>query len=375
MSFVYAQKIKNSVAILADTKITFDQVDAKTLFSQKSVRNIRQFGMIKNIIVSRNFCISYAGNNIILANNLLNRINHISLFELLNMALEINRLDPNNRAEFIICYADNKEQHIFQVKDGECKDVPLAWIGNSDAFRYFRGVRTGAFSPTVKSNNPYGVEISFGTSPKSEIEKEYQLVFDAFHKTVFDCGADDVGGFVIPVLYDAERNQFIYKGYIKSYSVMQQSPLGLSLQMHQGPETSAYSILLYESPTIVGVYIPQNHWGIIYNHHREEDSDYAINQTKAFLIPAITRISQLDFYVQTSAQGMCAPGFLGLNPDRIEDYLDRIWFYRNDPNLAILYVLKAIEIVTTQHREEWRLPELLKIKENIQAGIDAGGKI
>lgn len=50
MSFVYAQKIKNSVAILADTKITFDQVDAKTLFSQKSVRNIRQFGMIKNIM-------------------------------------------------------------------------------------------------------------------------------------------------------------------------------------------------------------------------------------------------------------------------------------------------------------------------------------
>lgn len=375
VSFVYAQKIKNSIAILADTKITFCQVDSKTLFSQKSTKNIRQFGMIKNIIISRNLCVSYAGNNIILANNLLNKIDHISLSELLNMALETNRLDPKNGAEFIICYADNKRQHIFQVKNGECKDVPLAWIGNSDAFRYFRGVRTGAFSSTVKSNNPFGVEIFFGTSPKSEVEKEYQAVFDAFHKTVFDCEVDDVGGFVIPILFDTERNQFIYKGYIKDYCVMQRSPFGTSLQMCQGPETGAYSILFYESPTIVGVYIPQNQWGIIYNHYRAENSDYTINQTKSFLIPTATKISQLDFYVQTSAKGMCAPGFLGFNPDRIEDYLDRIRFYKNDPNLAILYVLKAIEIVTTQHREEWRLPELLQIKENIQARIDAGGEI
>lgn len=370
MSFVYAQKIKNSIAVFADTKITFSQADSKILFSQKSIRNIRQFGMIKNIIVSRNFCVSYAGNNIIIANSFLNQINHISLSELLNIALEANRLDPKNGSEFIICYADEKEQHIFQIKDGECKDVPLAWIGNHDAFRYFQGVRTGTFSSTVKLNNPFGVEISFGSSPKSEVEKEYQMLFDAFHKTVFDCGADGVGGFVIPVLYDIERNQFIYKGYIKSYSVIQQASSGLSLQMYQGPEIGAYSVLFYGSPTIVGIYVPQNHWGIIYSHHREETSDYAINQTSAFLIPTVTRISQLDFYVQTSAQGMRAPGFLGFNPDRIDDYLDRVYFYKNDPNLAILYIEKAIRIVITQHRDEWRLPELLQIKENIRSGID-----
>lgn len=170
MSFVYAQKIKNTLAILADTKITFVEDDLR-LFSEKSKKAICQFGMIKNIIISRNFCVSFAGNNIILANNLLSRINHISLSELLNMALETNRLDPKNGVEFIICYADDKEQHIFQVTDGECKDVPLAWIGHCYAFECFRGVRTGMISPIVKSNNPFGVEITYGTSPKSDTKR------------------------------------------------------------------------------------------------------------------------------------------------------------------------------------------------------------
>lgn len=370
MSFVYAQKIKNSIAVFADTKITFDQADAKTLFSSKSMRNIRQFGMIKNIIISRNFCVSFAGNNIIPANNLLKRIKHTTLQELLDMALEINLLDTNNGAEFIICYANTSEQHIFQVKDGKCEEVPLAWIGHYDAFNYFRGVRTGAITSKIKFNSPYEVQTSFGTSPQSDADEEYQKLFDDFYKTILDCGIKEVGGFVVPVIFDFNRNQFLYKGYIKSNSIMQPAPLGLSIPMYQGPEKGAYSILFYESPTIVGIYIPQNNSGIIYNHCREETTDYTIDQTKEFLIPTITKINQLDFYVQTSAQGMRPPGFWGIDPDRIEDYLDRVWFYKDNPNLAILYIEKAIEIIKTQHREEWRLPELLQIKENVQSGIN-----
>ena len=47
---------------------------------------------------------------------------HVTLPELMDIALEINRLDTQNGAEFIISYAYDKEQHIFQVTDGECKD-------------------------------------------------------------------------------------------------------------------------------------------------------------------------------------------------------------------------------------------------------------
>ena len=145
--------------------------------------------------------------------------------------------------------------------------------------------------------------------------------------------------------------------------------------MYQGPEIGAYTIIFYESPTIVGIYIPQNYSGIIYNHYREEEADYTINQTKAFLIPTVTKINQFDFYVQTSSQGMHAPGFLGFDPDKIKDYMDRILFYRNEPNLAILYVKKAIEVITTQHREEWRLPELMQLKEKIQSEVNFTKKV
>ena len=66
---------------------------------------------------------------------------------------------------------------------------------------------------------------------------------------------------------------------------------------------------------------------------------------------------------------MFAPGFLGIDPDRIDDYLERVWFYKEDPGLAMLYINNAIEIIEQQHRDAWRYEELLSIKKNIQAGI------
>lgn len=369
MSFVYAKKIGKSIAIFADTKITFDQPDSITLFSRESQKKIIQFGMIKNIIISKNFCVSYAGNNIVYANELLQKINHVTLQEMLQLALDINLKGKSNGAEFIICYANLDEQYIFQIKEGKCTDVSVAWIGSYDAFAYFQGVRNHAFTSNVKSNIPHGVEITFGTSTQTDEESEYQQLFDAFHKTVWDSGDGSVGGFVVPVLFDKKTNQFWYKGYIKSYAKMEQTTKGLSLPMYQGAESGTYSVLFYESPRFIGIYIPQNFMGIIYNNYRAVPEDYEITQTASFWIPSITRIGQLDFYVQTSAQGMKPPGFLGFNPDVIDDYLKRVWFYEDNPRLAVLYIDKAIEIVTTQHRDEWRLDELQSIKQNIQSGL------
>lgn len=369
MSFVYAQRIAHSIAIFADTKITIFDTDARRFFGSETEKRVRQFGMIKNIIVSKNFCVCFAGNNIIYANELLQQINSISLEQLLQLALSINCKVPDNGAEFIICYADKTTQLIYQIKDGMCEEVPLAWIGSNQAFNYFQGVRHGAYEQNIKSNIPYSCEIQFGTAPLSAEDGTYQTLFDNFYKTIFDCGDDSVGGFVVPVLFDPQTNQFWYKGYCRSFSKMKVTNKGLSTPMYQGPSTGAYSILFYQSPQNVGIYIPENHWGIIYNHYRPNSDDYHISQTSSFLAPYATKMNQLDFYVQTGAHGMSPPGFLGINPDRIEDYLDRVWHYRNSPELAILYIDKAIEIIEQQHRDEWRYNELLSIRHNIQAGL------
>lgn len=368
MSFVYAQKIGQSIAIFADTKITF-ATDAHHFFGPETEKQVRQYGMIKNIIASKNFCICFAGNNILYANELLQQINSVSLEQILQLALNINRKDVANGAEFIVCYADKATQLIYQIKDGVCAEVPLAWVGSCQAFNYFQGVRHGVYKQNIESNIPYSYEVHTGTGAFIPEDSIYENLFNNFYKTIFDCGDDSVGGFVVPILFDPKTNQFWYKGYCRSFSKMKVTSRGLSMPMYQGSADGSYSILFYQSPQNVGVYIPQNHLGIIYNHYRPNPDDYHISQTASFLTPYAIKMNQLDFYVQTGAHGMSPPGFLGIDPDRIEDYLARVWHYKDNPELAILYIDKAIEIVEQQHREEWRYGELLSIRNNIQAGL------
>ena len=335
MSFVYAQKIGQSIAIFADTKITFD-TGAPHFFGPETEKRVRQFGMIKNIIVSKNFCICFAGNNILYANELLQQINSVSLEQILQLALNINRKDIANGAEFIVCYADKTAQLIYQIKDGVCEELPLAWVGSCQAFNYFQGVRHGVYRQNIESNIPYSYEVLTGTASFIPENSTYENLLNNFYKTAFDCGDDSVGGFVVPILFDPKTNQFWYKGYCRSFSRMKVTSRGLSMPMYQGSPDGAYSILLYQSP---------------------------------FLTPYAIKMNQLDFYVQTGAHGMSPPGFLGIDPDRIEDYLARVWHYKDNPELAILYIDKAIEIIEQQHREEWRYSELLSIRHNIQAGL------
>lgn len=369
MSFVYAQKIGQSIAIFADTRITFD-INAPRFFGEETEKQVRQFGMIKDIIISKNFCVCFAGNNIVYANELLQQIKSVSLEQMLQLALNINRRDLDNGTEFIICYADKTNQLIFQIKDGVCEKVPLAWIGSSHAFNCFQGVRHGAYSKQIKSNIPYSFELHINSGgPHIPEDDIYQTLFDNFFKTIYDCGDDSVGGFVVPIVFDPKTNQFWYRGYCRSFARMQVTSRDLSIPMYQGPSTGAFSILFYQSPQNVGIYIPENQQGIIYNHYRPNPDDYKILQSFAFLTPYATKMGQLDFYVQTGAHGMSPPGFLGIDPDLIDDYLERVWTYRDNPELAILYIDKAIEIIEQQHRDEWRYNELLSIRHNIQAGL------
>lgn len=368
MSFVYAKKIGQSIAIFADTKIKFD--DAPRSFGKKTKKQIEQYGLVKNIIISKNYCVCFAGNNIVYANELLQKINAVSLEQIVQFARSINRRDPENGAEFIVCYADKETQHIFQIKDGICEEVSLAWIGSKDAFNYFRGVELGAYNKEINSNFQYSYELKFNSGgPYIPEEDIYQTLFDSFFKTIYDCGDDSVGGFVVPIVFDPETNQFWYKGYCRSISKMQVTSRGLSISMYQGPATGDYSILFYQSPQNVGIYIPQGYLGVIYNHYRPDHDDYHISQTSAFLTPYATKMNQLDFYVQVGAYGMSPPCFLGIDPDSIDDYLDRVYFYKDKPELAILYIDKAIEIIEQQHRDEWRYNELLSIRHDIQAGL------
>jgi hypothetical protein len=325
--------------------------------------------LIKNIICGNNYCISFAGNKLVYANELLSKINHISLEELLEIALDIHLRDIENGMDFIVGYCTSKKCQLFEIKNGACTEQDTVWIGSYDAFRYFQQIRLGGERKIAESNNPLGVEIFFGTTAKNKIDEEYNNLFDAFIKTIMDCGDSSVGGIVVPILYEKEKQRLIYKGYAKSYAALEMIRGIACLPMYQGASKGTYSILFYTSESIAGLYIPQAYLGLVFNHYRKNPIDYDNGGTSSLLLPNITRMNQLDFYIQVGAQGLKAPGFLGCDPDDIEEIFKRVSLYKDNPTMALLYINKIIEIIEMQHRETSRLEEFLLIKQDIESSI------
>ena len=95
MSFIFARKYDNRIKIFADKKITVDLKDEDFLIKNIGIENykkIKSLGIIKNVIVRENICISSAG---ILEdfNKLLKYVDdnkELSFNDICKKALEIN---------------------------------------------------------------------------------------------------------------------------------------------------------------------------------------------------------------------------------------------------------------------------------------------
>lgn len=75
MSFCYARIEENEMFIGADMKLSTDNIDMiRNFFGDTIADNMKRYGIIKNIIINDNICITFAGNNILLADELLSRI-------------------------------------------------------------------------------------------------------------------------------------------------------------------------------------------------------------------------------------------------------------------------------------------------------------
>ena len=80
MSFVYAEKNRitindntiHTLAIYSDTKISFDNNASN--WSEPTRRALKQYGLIKTLILNQTCCLSFAGNNIYYVYQLLNTL-------------------------------------------------------------------------------------------------------------------------------------------------------------------------------------------------------------------------------------------------------------------------------------------------------------
>lgn len=358
MSFIYAKKVNDSIALFADTKISFDLRHHNALFSEITKRNVQRFGLIKNVIVSKNLCVSFAG-NIIGFNELLSKINKVTLQKLLEIAVEIHQKSMDDGVDFIICYADTMGQKIYQIKNNKCECVEVAWIGSYDAFCYFQGELIGAHNKKNISD-PFEAEVS-----SIMINEECDRLFRAFWDTIEYSGDNSVGGFVIPICFDMDSCSFNYHGYIKSFEIMEIDSGYPKLPPWQGSERGAYSIAFFYSDSRVAFYLPQGNLGVIYNYHRDNRQEYEDKLTSYLLLPKITCIDELEFCFQLEVEGLSAPGYLS-NPNTIYETILRLEASLERPMFVLPYIDKAIEILETEYsEEEYHLTELLRMRENI----------
>lgn len=227
MSFIYAEKIKyhfedeqlDLLSIYSDTKVKLTGA-VKSNWSTKQQKYVEAYGIIKSVIVSPNCCVSFAGNNIMYANDLFSFLMERGTFTLddvVSKAYEIHHNAGKDDIEFLVCFGDGKEgTEIISIKnDTVNRDCPFAWIGSTDTFYEMQRLRT--------------------TSQQNYNSSEH------FYREAANSSVDDsVGGFVICTTYSSIRECFIYNEhntmtYEKIQVVESETMLRFSGDLEDGP--------------------------------------------------------------------------------------------------------------------------------------------
>ena len=130
------------MSVYSDTKVSFDNNPSN--WSEATQKVLKQYGLIKTLILNSTCCLSFAGNNHYYFNELLSTFETFGYFteqQLCNQAYEIYQRVPKDDIEFIICYVKSYEQHIVCIKDGKMEECDKAWIGFYETYRTMQGYR------------------------------------------------------------------------------------------------------------------------------------------------------------------------------------------------------------------------------------------
>ena len=270
MSFVYAVKdsIKISdvnyykIDVFSDTKITFGKY-GNIIWDKEKFKLIEKYGLIKCMIVSEKCCVSFAGNDIFRANELLTSIykdRNVDPQSIIKKAYTIHCscLDKND-IEFIVCFCDKYEQlHITCIKDGECyADVDSAYIGSSSSYKVMQHKR-----------------LLYNT-------KSINTIFDEVLNSTID---DSVGGFTIQASYSPFDKTFSYPQIYKTYYEKKQvvKP-GQSVIVYGDASEGGYSLCYSKNQNELMIYVYQGQFSINYKMDLKSTND----KIKYFLLPNI----------------------------------------------------------------------------------------
>ena len=281
MSFVYAEKIPNedhkndTLNIYCDTKIIHTSTVGAT-FPDKTERDlIGKYGIIKSTIICPEFCISFAGNNILFAGKLFNQLKELQTFErnnVVEIAYNIHKSVPDkNDIEFIISSFENNKLQIDCIKNRKTYiDCQNAWIGSIMAHEHFQKIR-------VNNTN-------------DNKTAAYEKTHFAFWETVTGCRDDSVGGFPIKITYNHTKSSFAFAYYKNFNSPKEQLVMpGKEVVFYTSAEDGGYSfeiqpISIYE----VLINIEQINFSIVYSRCLRMSSTSANNNNlSSFMLPML----------------------------------------------------------------------------------------
>lgn len=261
MSFILARKYGDRIRIFADKKMTVDPKDEAFLIKNIGVENyrrIKSLGVVKNVIINQNICVSSAG---ILEdfNDLLKYIDgneNILFDDICKKALEIN-INSNNRTDFIICTVED-ECRIIQIKDYEQSETDSSWIGSSKCFNKFQSIR---FSDDMSKQTIYDCE------SKKEIPLDSEGIDSFSFSKVLKSNIDDTVG--EESIDCASSNNRFY--YIDKFSTSISKPRvlkqGQSLSLYDDVFDGGYTYYVYRSSDNYKLYIEQLKCGVEYCPH------------------------------------------------------------------------------------------------------------
>lgn len=284
MSFIYAEKgITRDVDpaipflhIMGDTKFTHVEGAPNIKnWGKKTYGIILRYGFVKSMIIAPKCCISFAGNDMAYAHNLLTFIYNeksCSSDLLLKKALELHLSAPENAIEFLICTVDTAENvHISCIKNGRMdRDCPQAWIG----------------SPNV--HNALQAQRNFRI-PKTE--QAFSL--SQFQAAIENSGDGSVGGFLTYIRYDFYNKTFMYSERLETHTGRDQIvKLGESIRLYDNAANGGYLVHYYENSSVFSLSIDQGDLFIVYTNGTKYAEPDSINKyTKYFMIPILLRNS------------------------------------------------------------------------------------
>lgn len=231
MSIIIANNDENGFYIISDTKLTFNEDKFPCQIKEPLKTNLKKYGTIKTIIINPNVALSFAGDDIQIADDMILVFKNISkpctsedIYNIIknefNSQKNLNP-DGSHKCDFILAtVVDNKPSLSVFKDDGCTRNVTRCYIGNSEVYKKYKDYNVSEIlANTYSDNDCMHAEISLTFTPIDQKDNVINTMRQQMRrlKGIVDLGCKkdakhttDVDSPIIGVYFNTDRKQLEY---------------------------------------------------------------------------------------------------------------------------------------------------------------------